>query len=84
MIEIIQEYRKLLLWDGWLSFYRRGDYAAAVNFIGVVMGGLLAVILAVGRVCAQIHPRLPSGRLRIFFAATPPYALCHWRSIRDA
>ncbi len=58
--------------DGWLSFYRRGDYAVTLVY-PVVMGGLLAVILAVGRVSGNKFIRFHLFCLRIFFRGTPLY-----------
>ncbi len=58
MIEIIQEYWKSLLWtDG----YRFTGVAITLWLLisSVVMGGLLAVILAVGRVSSNKFIRFP-------------------------
>ncbi len=80
MIEIIQEYWKSLLWtDG----YRFTGVAITLWLLisSVVMGGLLAVILAVGRVSSNKFIRFPSGCLRIFFAARR-CTYSYWCSIR--
>lgn len=80
MIEIIQEYWKSLLWtDG----YRFTGVAITLWLLisSVVMGGLLAVILAVGRVSSNKFIRFPSGCSRIFFAAHR-CTYSYWCSIR--
>ncbi|VDZ77748.1 histidine transport system permease [Salmonella bongori] len=59
--------------DGWLSFYRRGDYVVAVNLIGGDGPGVLAVILAVGRVSGNKFIRFPIWLFTYVFRGTPLY-----------
>ncbi|SUH02713.1 histidine transport system permease [Salmonella enterica subsp. enterica] len=72
MIEIIQEYWKSLLWtDG----YRFTGVAITLWLLisSVVMGGLLAVILAVGRVSSNKFIRFPIWLFTYIFRGTPLY-----------
>lgn len=72
MIEIIQEYWKSLLWtDG----YRFTGVAITLWLLisSVVMGGLLAVILAVGRVFSNKFIRFPIWLFTYIFRGTPLY-----------
>lgn len=68
MIEIIQEYWKSLLWtDG----YRFTGVAITLWLLisSVVMGGILAVFLAIGRVSSNKFIQFPSGCSLTYFAA---------------
>ncbi len=72
MIEIIEEYWKSLLWtDG----YRFTGVAITLWLLisSVVMGGLLAVILAVGRVSSNKFIRFPIWLFTYIFRGTPLY-----------
>lgn len=72
MIEIIQAYWKSLLWtDG----YRFTGVAITLWLLisSVVMGGLLAVILAVGRVSSNKFIRFPIWLFTYIFRGTPLY-----------
>ncbi|HAK48494.1 MAG TPA: amino acid ABC transporter permease, partial [Salmonella bongori] len=72
MIEIIQEYWKSLLWtDG----YRFTGVAITLWLLisSVVMGGVLAVILAVGRVSGNKFIRFPIWLFTYVFRGTPLY-----------
>ncbi|VEB56554.1 histidine transport system permease [Salmonella enterica subsp. enterica] len=67
MIEIIQEYWKSLLWtDG----YRFTGVAITLWLLisSVVMGGLLAVILAVGRVSSNKFIRFSHLAVYVYFS----------------
>lgn len=80
MIEIIQEYWKSLLWtDG----YRFTGVAITLWLLisSVVMGGLLAVILAVGRVSSNKFIRFPIWLFTYIFAAHR-CTYSYWCSIR--
>ncbi len=54
-------------WDRRLSLYRRGDHSVAAYFV-VVIGGVLALFLAIGRVSSNKTSSFQSGYLPIFFA----------------
>ena len=80
MIEIIQEYWKSLLWtDG----YRFTGVAITLWLLisSVVMGGILAVFLAIGRVSNNKFIQFPSGCIPMSFAVRRCTCSC-WCSIR--
>lgn len=72
MIEIIQEYWKSLLWtDG----YRFTGVAITLWLLisSVVMGGILAVFLAIGRVSSNKFIQFPIWLFTYIFRGTPLY-----------
>ncbi|MBU5623048.1 ABC transporter permease subunit, partial [Enterobacteriaceae bacterium S5_ASV_15] len=72
MIEIIQEYWKSLLWtDG----YRFTGVAITLWLLisSVVMGGILAVFLAIGRVSNNKFIQFPIWLFTYVFRGTPLY-----------
>ncbi|HAG02894.1 MAG TPA: amino acid ABC transporter permease, partial [Leclercia adecarboxylata] len=72
MIEIIQEYWKSLLWtDG----YRFTGVAITLWLLiaSVVMGGILAIFLAIGRVSNNKYIRFPIWLFTYIFRGTPLY-----------
>lgn len=72
MIEIIQEYWKSLLWtDG----YRFTGVAITLWLLisSVVMGGILAVFLAIGRVSSNKYIQFPIWLFTYVFRGTPLY-----------
>ena len=72
MIEIIQEYWKSLLWtDG----YRFTGVAITLWLLisSVVVGGILAVFLAIGRVSNNKYIRFPIWLFTYVFRGTPLY-----------
>jgi histidine transport system permease protein len=72
VIEIIQEYWKSLLWtDG----YRFTGVAITLWLLisSVVMGGILAVFLAIGRVSANKYIQFPIWLFTYVFRGTPLY-----------
>lgn len=72
MIEIIQEYWKSLLWtDG----YRFTGVAITLWLLiaSVVMGGILAVFLAIGRVSSNKYIQFPIWLFTYIFRGTPLY-----------
>ncbi len=72
MIEIIQEYWKSLLWtDG----YRFTGVAITLWLLisSVVMGGVLAVFLAIGRVSSNKYIQFPIWLFTYVFRGTPLY-----------
>jgi histidine transport system permease protein len=72
VIEIIQEYWKSLLWtDG----YRFTGVAITLWLLisSVVMGGILAVFLAIGRVSSNKFIQFPIWLFTYIFRGTPLY-----------
>lgn len=72
MIEIIQEYWKSLLWtDG----YRYTGVAITLWLLisSVVMGGILALFLAIGRVSSNKFIQFPIWLFTYIFRGTPLY-----------
>lgn len=72
MIEIIQEYWKSLLWtDG----YRFTGVAITLWLLisSVVMGSILAVFLAIGRVSSNKFIQFPIWLFTYIFRGTPLY-----------
>lgn len=72
MIEIIQEYWKSLLWtDG----YRFTGVAITLWLLisSVVVGGILAIFLAIGRVSNNKYIRFPIWLFTYIFRGTPLY-----------
>ena len=72
MIEILQEYWKSLLWtDG----YRFTGVAITLWLLisSVVMGGVMAVFLAIGRVSSNKYIQFPIWLFTYIFRGTPLY-----------
>ena len=85
MIEILHEYWKPLLWtDG----YRFTGVAITLwlLILSVVIGGVLALFLAIGRVSSNKYIQFPIWLFTYIFRGTPPYVqlLVFYRAGADA